>query len=432
MPRQPLLVLFVLMATACSAAQHSQSPGHVGANHHDAPSTDKAASTDLKALAQKLAQEFLIVDGHIDVPYRLESSKSDTGVLTEDISHATHKGDFDYPRAVEGGLNAPFMSIYIPARYQKEGGAKNVADGLIDMVETMVQASPKKFQIARSPADVRRHKVEGVMSLPLGIENGAAIEDDLANVAHFYNRGVRYITLTHSKDNQICDSSYDDRRTHKGLTPFGNQVVQEMNRLGIMVDISHVSDDAFFQVMKISKVPAIASHSSARHFTPGFERNMSDEMIQLLAKNGGVIMINFGSTFISQPPRDASNKRRAAINAFKDPLKLEWNDPKVIAFKETYDKTHPRVFADVTDVADHIDHVVKLANIDAVGLGSDFDGVGDSLPTRLKDVSMFPNLIEELLKRGYSKEDINKICGQNALRVWQAVEDFAKEQAQAK
>jgi membrane dipeptidase len=155
---------------------------------------------------------------------------------------------------------------------------------------------------------------------------------------------------------------------------------------------------------------------------------MSDEMIQLLAKNGGVIMINFGSTFISQPPRDASNKRRAAINAFKDPLKLEWNDPKVVAFKETYDKIHPRVFADVTDVADHIDHVVKLTGIDAVGLGSDFDGVGDSLPTKLKDVSMFPNLIKELLKRGYSEKDIDKICGQNALRVWQAVEDFARKQ----
>jgi membrane dipeptidase len=427
MLRQPLSVLFLLATTACAGVPHGHSHSQAGAHH---PET--AAPTDFATRAQKLAQEFIIVDGHIDVPYRLESSKSDTGALTEDVSHKTHKGDFDYPRAVKGGLNAPFMSIYIPARYQEEGSAKKVADGLIDMVETMVQATPEKFQIARSPADVRRHKQDGVMSLPLGIENGAAIEDDLANVGHFYNRGVRYITLTHSKDNQICDSSYDERHTHKGLTPFGEKVVAEMNRLGIMVDISHVSDDAFFQVMKISKVPAIASHSSARHFTPGFERNMSDEMIQLLAKNGGIIMINFGSTFISQPPRDASNKRRAAINAFKDPLELEWNDPKVVAFKENYDKLHPRVFADVTDVADHIDHVVKLAGVDAVGLGSDFDGVGDSLPTKLKDVSMFPNLIEELLKRGYSEKDIDKICGQNALRVWKAVEDFAKSQTQSK
>jgi len=424
------LILIALCTPGCTTLNQGNSHTEAHAHTQDDAHTSQAPEEDLVSRAKRLAQEFIIVDGHIDVPYRLESSKAEDGAITEDVSHTTDKGDFDYPRAMQGGLNAPFMSIYVPARYQEEGSAKEVADGLIDMVEAMVKSSPKKFQVAHSPADVRRHKQEGVMSLPLGIENGAAIEDDLKNVEHFHKRGVRYITLTHSKDNQICDSSYDERHSHKGLTDFGRKVVSEMNRLGIMVDISHVSDDAFFQVMEISKVPAIASHSSARHFTPGFERNMSDKMIQLLAKNGGVMMVNFGSTFISQPPRDASKKRREAVNAFKNAEKLEWEDPKVIAFKEAYDKTHPRVFADVKDVVDHIDHVVKLAGIDAVGLGSDFDGVGDSLPTRLKDVSMFPNLIEELLRRGYSEEDINKICGKNALRVWQAVEDFASQQAQ--
>lgn len=392
-----------------------------------APEPAPTVSTEtLLEKAQRLAQQFIIVDGHIDVPYRLENSKSEHGELTENIASATVKGDFDYPRAVAGGLNAPFMSIYVPARYQEEGGAKAVADGLIDMVEALVQREPNKFQLAYSPADVLAHKTSGVLSLPLGIENGAAIENDLANVAHFHKRGVRYITLTHSKDNQICDSSYDERHTHKGLTPFGHEVVQEMNRLGIMVDISHVSDDAFYQVMKISQVPAIASHSSARHFTPGFERNMSDDMIQLLAQKGGVIMINFGSTFIAQAPRSAADARYKVIKAFMEAGDLKWSDPKVVSFREKYDTEHPRTFATLQDVADHIDHVVKIAGIQAVGLGSDFDGVGDSLPTDLKDVSMLPNLIEELLKRGYSDDDIESICSKNVLRVWQAVEKFAQ------
>ena len=189
-----------------------------------------------------------------------------------------------------------------------------------------------------------------------------------------------------------------------------------MNRLGVMVDISHVSDQAFEDVLKISATPVIASHSSARHFTPGFERNMSDKMIKALAKKGGVIMINFGSSFITKTSREYSDKYFKAVQAYQKTQNLQDNDPKLEAFKEAYKKKFPYPFADVTDVADHIARVIKIAGIDHVGIGSDYDGVGDSLPTNLKDVSTYPNLIAELLKRGYKEKHIEKILGGNILR----------------
>jgi membrane dipeptidase len=252
------------------------------------------------------------------------------------------------------------------------------------------------------------------------------VGDDLANVKYFYDRGIRYITLTHGKDNQICDSSYDTTRTWNGLSPFGRTVVQEMNKVGIMVDISHVSDSTFYQVMKLSKVPCIASHSSCRAFTPGFIRNMSDDMIKLLGKNNGVIQINFGSTFLDSTVRAANEANRKKLQVLLDEKKLKFSDSLAKPIIEEYQKLNPSLFADVETVANHIDHVVKLAGINHVGIGSDFDGVGDSLPTGLKDVSQYPNLIYVLLKRGYTEEDIEKICYKNVWRVWSAVEEFAK------
>ena len=267
---------------------------------------------------------------------------------------------------------------------------------------------------------------EGKIALPMGMENGAPIEDDLNNVAHFHRRGVRYITLTHGKDNQICDSSYDTTGTWGGISDFGREVVAEMNRVGIMVDISHVSDNAFYDVMKITKAPAIASHSSCRAFTPGFERNMNDEMIETLAANGGVIQINFGSSFLSEESREKSNKNREKIRVYAEENGLKMGDEEFMKYAREVSRENP-TYADVTDVADHIDHVVKLAGVDHVAFGSDFDGVGDSLPYELKDVSDYPNLIFHLLKRGYSNEDIAKICYRNIWRVWNEVERVAKE-----
>lgn len=389
-------------------------------------------SDPLLARAKKLTQKFIIVDGHVDLPYRLIAGKIEHGKVMEDISKRTEKGDFDYPRAKAGGLNAPFMSIYIPAKHQKEGGAKKLADQLIDMVQGFPKQFPDKFAMAASVADVRAQFAKGLVSLPMGIENGAAIEKDLKNLAHFHKRGVRYITLTHSKDNAICDSSYDKTRTHKGLSAFGKTVVAEMNRLGIMVDISHVSDDTFHQVIELTKVPVIASHSSLRHFIPKFERNMSDDMVKKLAKNGGVIMINFGSGFIAEKAHKQYSKFRAAMAKFgAEMAKLKLSKAELAkrrkAFFVEYKKksTAKQHFASVSDVADHIERVVKIAGIDHVGLGSDFDGVGDSLPTGLKDASHYPNLIAELLRRKFSERDIGKLCGENVLRVWKAVEDFA-------
>ncbi len=375
--------------------------------------------------AAELARRVIIVDGHVDIPWRLEESRGPDGKITEDISGATGKGDFDYPRALQGGLDAPFMSIFVPADFQKSGGARAKADSLIDMVEEFTRRWPDKFALARSPEEVIANTAAGKISLPLGIENGAALEGKLENLSHFAGRGVRYITLTHSKDNDICDSSFDDSATHGGLSAFGRQVVAEMNRLGVMIDVSHISDKAFFQVMAETRAPVIASHSSARHFIPDFERNMSDDMIRLLAKNGGVIMINFGSGFIRKDSNEFFNTRRELAKAFAKEKKLSDDDPAVEKFLEEYDAKNQKIFATVEDVADHIDHVVKLVGVDHVGLGSDFDGVGDSLPTGLKTVADYPNLIRVLFERGYRESDIEKICSGNVFRVWRAVQAFA-------
>ncbi len=385
----------------------------------------QSSSSDLNAKAQRLAKRFIIVDGHIDLPYRLGRSKGKDGKLTENVNERTPKGDFDYPRAVAGGLDAPFMSIYVSARYQERGGAKAVADGLIDLVEGVIEAGPDKFARAHSVADVKQNFAAGRISLPMGIENGAAIDDDLNNLKHFYGRGVRYVTLAHSKDNLICDSSYDDHRTWKGLSPFGKKVIGEMNRLGIMIDVSHLSDDSFYQIMELSRTPVLATHSSARAFTPGFTRNMGDEAIKLLGKKGGVIMINFGSGFIEKVANQQYVARRSAIRAFRQKHKIKGRNPRVKAFRKEYDKTHPFKFSTVEVVADHIDHVVKLIGIDHVGLGSDFDGLGNTLPKGLKDASMYPNLFRVLLQRGYSENDIKKISSDNVFRVWQQVESYA-------
>ena len=264
------------------------------------------------------------------------------------------------------------------------------------------------------------------MSLPMGMENGSPLEGDLSNLAHFHARGIRYITLTHGLSNHLSDSSYDESRQWNGLSEFGVEVVGEMNRLGIMVDVSHLSDDAFWQVLDVSATPVIASHSSARHFTPGWERNMSDDMIRALAQKGGVIMINFGSAFISEAARQYSVERWPASRAFiKEHSGLSREEAQA-QFAAAWEAEHgPMPYASLEDVLDHFDHVVALVGVDHVGIGSDYDGVGDSLPTGLKDVSAYPNLVEGLLRRGYREADIRKILGENLLRVWQAVDDYA-------
>ena len=398
---RPLVVAVATFVVACSPA-------------------DKAGqAVDPADRARDIAAASIIIDTHIDVPYRLQDQ-------WDDVAAATDSGDYDYPRAVAGGLNAPFMSIYTPAELEAAGTSTEMAESLIDLVTNIVAHAPDKYAIALSPADIETHFEQGLISLPMGMENGSPIAGDLENLQHFYDRGIRYITLTHSLSNHISDSSYDDNKRWGGLSEFGGEVVAEMNRLGIMVDISHVSDDAFWDVMDVTKAPAIASHSSARHFTPGWERNMNDEMIRRLAETGGVIMINFGSSFISQQAREYGDERGNAYDAYREENELADDEEIEKAFRAQYDTEHGGYpYATLEQTLDHFDHVVSLSGIDSVGIGSDYDGVGDSLPIGLKDVSAYPNLVQGLLERGYSEQDVKKILGTNLLRVWNEVEAVA-------
>ena len=373
---------------------------------------------NLKKKAEELAQKYMIVDTHLDVPYRLKKKM-------EDISTRTTEGDFDYPRAKKGGLDVAFMAVYVPAEYEVTGNAYKFADETIDMVEGFVKTWPDKFVMAGSVADVKKQFGWGGLSIAMGIENGSCLEGSLANVKHFYDRGVRYITLAHSKANHICDSSFDPERKWRGLSPFGKKVIAEMNCLGMIIDASHISDDTFYQIIELSESPIVATHSSCRHFTPGFERNMSDKMIKLLAEKGGVIQINFGTMFISNKIRQQWADLQKSMDEYIKTHNLEGQEKE--DYTEKYKREHKLPKAHISEVASHIEHVIELVGIDYVGLGSDFDGVGDNLPEGLEDASCYPNLIYELLKKGHSEEDVKKICSENFLRVWAEVERIARE-----
>jgi len=397
-----LLILFSVLVAVC--------PGQ----------TEKKGDIELKLKekAQELAKKYMIIDTHLDVPYRLKKKM-------EDISERTAEGNFDYLRAKKGGLDVAFMAVYVPAEYEETGDAYKFADETIDMIEGFARTWPNKFVMARSVTDVKKQFGWGGVSLAIGIENGSCLEGNLANLKHFHDRGISYITLAHSKANHICDSSFDPERKWNGLSPFGKKVVSEMNRLGMIVDVSHVSDDTFYQIIELSKAPVVATHSSCRHFTPNYERNMSDEMIKLLAKKGGVIQINFGSMFIGRKVNQEMNDLKKRMDDYIEAHNLEGQEKE--DYIEQYKREHKLQKVHVSDVASHIEHVIELVGIDYVGLGSDFDGVGDNLPEGLEDASRYPNLIYELLKKGRSEEDIRKICSDNFLRVWSEVERIALE-----
>jgi membrane dipeptidase len=380
--------------------------------------TALADQVSIEQQASQITNKYLLTDTHIDVPYRLHDGWVDVTVAAPD-------GQFDYPRAVAGGLNLPFMSIYTPAEMEKEGGSYELANQLIDSVEAIAARAPEKFMLVYSTADAKKAMQSGRIGLALGMENGSPIDHKIENVQFFADRGIRYITLTHGLSNQICDSSYDDNHPWGGMSPFGKEVVTEMNRVGIMVDISHVSDDAFWQTLEVTKVPVIASHSSARKFTPGFERNMSDEMIVALAKHGGVIQINWGSSFLTAEANAYSTKKSADRTAWLEENGFDEDGEEASQYSKDYRTHQPYPFATMAQVVDHFDHVIKIAGVNHVGIGSDYDGVGDSLPVDLKDVSQYPNLVAEFLRRGYSESDIAKILGGNLMRVWSEVEAYA-------
>ena len=366
--------------------------------------------------AEKLSKENIIIDGHIDLPFRLYKKNllfEKTIKLNKETS-----GNFDIPKAIRGGLDSPFMSIYIPSEKNFDE-AYELANNLIDLVDNIIKSNQKNLAHANGPSDVERNFIDNKISLPMGMENGSAIGNDINNIRYFFNRGIRYITLTHAKNNQICDSSYDKKRTWNGLSDFGVEAIKEMNKVGMMVDISHVSDKTFYDVLKISEKPLIATHSSPRKFTPGFERNMSDEMIKDLANNGGVIMMNFGSSFVNQKSNKIFSQIDKRVRLYKTKNKIISDNLELEKYKNNLiNEMNP--FASLEDVVESIDHVYKLVGVDHIGFGSDFDGLGNSLPKGLKDVSMYPNIIEKLLKKNFSEKDIKKICSENLFRVWNA------------
>jgi membrane dipeptidase len=368
--------------------------------------------------AKQLAQDAIIVDTHIDAPTELLKEWQDLGEKSS--------REFDYAKAREGGLDIAFMSIYTSPNEDAQGKARQVANMQIDSIEALVQRHPDKFAVLKSPNDLDRLSSGNHVLLAYGMENGAPIGDDILQLEKFYTRGVRYITLAHSASNRISDSSYDPHHQWNGLSPFGEKVVAEMNRLGIMVDVSHLSDEAVVDVLKISRVPVIATHSGFRHFSPGFERNISDELAKAVALKGGVVQIAFGIGFVNRLASDdlqayfkasaALQKRNAEAKTAGKPLEDE------DAFDKAWQTNHPAPPTKIGAVIDQIDYAVKLIGIDHVGLGSDFDGVSGKLPDGLKTAADYPNLIAGLQARGYQDAAIRKILGGNLLRVWTKIE----------
>jgi len=373
----------------------------------------------LWAKALRIHREAIVVDTHSDVTSRMLDEGFDIGRRASD-------GHMDIPRMKEGGIDAQFFAIYVAARYAREGGSARRALDMIDVVYRALEQYPNDLELALSAEDIRRIARAGKIAVLMGIEGGHAIEDSLGALRMFYRLGVRYMTLTHTNTNNWADSSGDQPR-HNGLTEFGRQVVREMNRLGMLVDISHVSDKTFFDVLETTRAPVIASHSSARALT-NIPRNMSDEMLRALARNGGVVMVNFGSSFVDQSYTEAVAQRRERLRPQLEALRARYaNDPvRLRQETERLFREHPVPRPPLSRLIDHIDHIVKVAGIDHVGLGSDFDGV-ESLPEGLDDCSKLPLITYELLKRGYSESDIKKILGENFLRVFARAEEVARQ-----
>jgi membrane dipeptidase len=384
-----------------------------------------ASADDFAAKAKKLQQEAIVVDTHLDAPDQLSEKWAD-------VSERGATPHFDLPRAKEGGLTAPFFSIYVSSAYADNGAARRALE-LIDLTHRVVDAHGKDMTMAATVADIRAAKRAGKMAVLMGIEGGHAIEDSLGVLRQMYRAGVRYMTLTHTNTNHWADSSgpyylpdFDPKASavHGGLTDFGRDVVKEMNRLGMIVDISHTSDATVDAVLAVSRAPVMASHSSCRAIATDMPRDLTDDQIKRIAAKGGVVMINVSSMFLDA---DSYKQFRAAL----DKIEPDW-----LALKKKYAKNplelqkHARALmeklptgkrAPVTKVVDHIEHVIQVGGEDAVGIGTDFDGIQDP-PDGLDDYSMLPRITEELLRRGHSEAQVKKVLGENFLAFFARVE----------
>lgn len=382
-----------------------------------------AAQTRDERLWQRALQihrRAIVVDTHNDV----------TSAMTNDDFDLSGTPPAPYrttiARMKQGGLTGEFFSLYIKPWYVQNGGAARRTLDMIDSVYRAVERHPRDLMIATSVADIRRAKRLGKVAALMGIEGGHAIEDSLPTLREFHRLGVRYMTLTWNNTNNWADAGRGEKK-HNGLSDFGKEVVREMNRLGMLIDVSHVSDKTMSDALDVSKAPVIASHSSARALSD-VPRNIPDDLLKRIAKNGGVVCINFYTMFVDvNSVRPLSDARDAKLKAQQDAIDEKYkNDPERRSDESfKLEAAHPLPPLPISKLIDHIDHIVKVAGIDHVGIGADFDGATD-MPEGAEDVSMLPNITYELLKRGYSERDIRKILGENFLRAFAEAERVAR------
>jgi len=377
-----------------------------------------------EARAARIHRSVLTIDTHSDTPLNLLHEGFD---LAKRQDWAVTGTKVDFPRMKEGGLDAQFFAVFVsqgPRTPEGNAKAKKKALDILAAIRISVAANPGLAEIALTPDDACRLKKEGKRAIFFGLENGYALANDITMVRKYYDMGIRYITLCHTSNNDICDSSTEKKKgaEHHGLSPFGKEVVAEMNKTGMIIDVSHISDDSFMDVIRLSKAPVIASHSCARAVCD-HPRNLTDDDLRALAKNGGVIQICFLSEYVKKP--DPNPKRDSAMavvskkySDFQD-LSDERSKEAWKEYRET-GKRYPNKLATVQDMVNHIDHIVKVIGIDYVGIGTDFDGGGDLSGCR--DVSQMENITLELVKRGYSEKEIQKIWGGNFMRVFREVQ----------
>ncbi len=384
--------------------------------------TVSATNDTIEKKVMEIHKKALTVDTHVDTPMALLNQGLDPGKRNQ-----PPKSRVDFIRMQEGGLDAIFFAIFTGQRERTPENTKAaylLAHQMIDSTYAVCKKYNQLAAVATSSAEAEQLKKFGKKAIYLGMENGFPLGTDLNRIKEFYDRGVRYITLCHSKNNDICDSSTDVKGPeHNGLSKFGTEVVKEMNRLGIMVDVSHISDQAFYDVIKISKAPVIASHSSVRAIA-GHNRNMTDDMIKTLAKNRGVIQICLLDDYIKSPdPTTTRYKKMQELRKIYNAQFEDMNEEEQKNFRKLWQETaekYPKDLPTVKDLVDHIDHVKNLVGIDFVGIGSDFDGGGGLKDCQ--DVSQFPNITREMLSRGYTEEEIIKVWGGNFFRVFKEVE----------
>lgn len=376
--------------------------------------------------AIKIHQSLLTIDSHTDTPLRLSRQRTD---LSQRSDPRRGGGKLDFPRMREGGLDCVFFAVFVgqgPRNPEENDKVKKEALLLFDSIYAVVDHSPDLAAVALSAGDLKGITKEGKNAIYIGMENGYPIGKDLSLVKRFYERGARYLTLCHTRNNDICDSSTDpDGPEHGGISDFGREVVREMNDLGMMIDVSHMSDEAFYDVLEISQSPVIASHSNARAVCDN-PRNLSDEMLLELAEHDGVLQLCLVSEYITEMPADPERDSARHVLWAKYDNWSRMNDSAKLALEQEYynlDRKYPPDLATVSQFCDHVDHVVDLVGIDHVGFGSDFDG-GAALEDCF-DVSELPNITHELLLRGYSRSDLQKFWSGNLLRVMKAVEKTA-------